>query len=63
VFGDIGCYALAVCAASFGHARVDMHGGRYRRAYGAGKAIGKDGLGKICAVLGDSTFFHSGVTR
>jgi indolepyruvate ferredoxin oxidoreductase alpha subunit len=31
-------------------------------AYGAGKVIGKDGLGKICAVLGDSTFFHSGVT-
>jgi indolepyruvate ferredoxin oxidoreductase alpha subunit len=31
-------------------------------AYGAGKVLGKEGLGKICAVLGDSTFLHSGIT-
>ena len=30
-------------------------------AYGAGKVLGKAGLGKICAVLGDSTFLHSGI--
>jgi indolepyruvate ferredoxin oxidoreductase alpha subunit len=30
-------------------------------AYGAGKALGKEGLGKICAVLGDSTFLHGGL--
>ena len=30
-------------------------------AYGAGKALGKEGLGKVCAVLGDSTFLHAGI--
>jgi indolepyruvate ferredoxin oxidoreductase alpha subunit len=31
-------------------------------AFGAGKVLGKEGLGKVCAVLGDSTFLHSGIT-
>ena len=31
------------------------------QAYGAGKALGKEGLGKVCAVIGDSTFLHGGV--
>lgn len=62
VFGDIGCYALAVAPPlSAMHASTCMGAG-IGGAYGAGKVIGKDGLGKICAVLGDSTFFHSGVT-
>jgi len=62
VFGDIGCYALAVAPPlSAMHASTCMGAG-VGGAYGAGKAIGKEGLGKICAVLGDSTFFHSGVT-
>ena len=61
VFGDIGCYALAVAPPlSAMHASTCMAacvGG----AYGAGKVLGKDGLGKICAVLGDSTFLHGGI--
>ncbi len=62
VFGDIGCYALAVAPPlSAMHASTCMGAG-IGGAYGAGKVIGKEGLGKICAVLGDSTFFHSGVT-
>jgi indolepyruvate ferredoxin oxidoreductase alpha subunit len=62
VFGDIGCYALAVAPPlSAMHASTCMGAG-IGGAFGAGKVIGKDGLGKICAVLGDSTFFHSGVT-
>jgi indolepyruvate ferredoxin oxidoreductase alpha subunit len=62
VFGDIGCYALAVAPPlSAMHASTCMGAG-IGGAYGAGKVIGTDGLGKICAVLGDSTFFHSGVT-
>ncbi len=62
VFGDIGCYALAVAPPlSAMHASTCMGAG-VGGAYGAGKVIGRDGLGKICAVLGDSTFFHSGVT-
>jgi len=61
VFGDIGCYALAVAPPlSAMHASTCMAacvGG----AYGAGKVLGKEGLGKICAVLGDSTFLHGGI--
>ncbi len=61
VFGDIGCYALAVAPPlSAMHASTCMGAG-VGGAYGAGKVMGKDGLGKICAVLGDSTFIHSGI--
>jgi indolepyruvate ferredoxin oxidoreductase alpha subunit len=62
VFGDIGCYALATSPPlSAMHASTCMGAG-VGGAYGAGKVLGKDGLGKICAVLGDSTFLHSGIT-
>jgi len=61
VFGDIGCYALAVAPPlSAMHASTCMGAG-IGGAYGAGKVLGKEGLGKICAVLGDSTFLHSGI--
>lgn len=61
VFGDIGCYALAVAPPlSAMHASTCMGAG-VGGAYGAGKVLGKKGLGKICAVLGDSTFLHSGI--
>jgi indolepyruvate ferredoxin oxidoreductase alpha subunit len=61
VFGDIGCYALAVASPLAAmHASTCMGAG-VGGAYGAGKVLGKDGLGKICAVLGDSTFLHSGI--
>jgi len=61
VFGDIGCYALAVAPPlSAMHASTCMGAG-VGGAYGAGKVLGKDGLGKICAVLGDSTFLHGGM--
>jgi len=61
VFGDIGCYALAVSPPlSAMHASTCMGAG-IGGAYGAGKVLGAAGLGKICAVLGDSTFLHSGV--
>ncbi|MBN1566346.1 MAG: indolepyruvate ferredoxin oxidoreductase subunit alpha [Acidobacteria bacterium] len=61
VFGDIGCYGLAVAPPlSAMHASTCMGAG-VGGAYGAGKVLGKDGLGKICAVLGDSTFLHSGI--
>ncbi|MGD0232850.1 MAG: indolepyruvate ferredoxin oxidoreductase subunit alpha, partial [Syntrophorhabdales bacterium] len=62
VFGDIGCYALAVAPPlSAMHASTCMGAG-IGGAYGAGKVLGKEGLGKVCAVLGDSTFLHSGIT-
>ena len=61
VFGDIGCYGLAVSPPlSAMHASTCMGAG-IGGAYGAGKVLGSEGLGKICAVLGDSTFLHSGI--
>jgi indolepyruvate ferredoxin oxidoreductase, alpha subunit len=62
VFGDIGCYTLAAAPPLQAlHTTVCMGAG-IGEAYGAGKAMGKAGLGKMCAVLGDSTFLHSGMT-
>jgi indolepyruvate ferredoxin oxidoreductase, alpha subunit len=62
VFGDIGCYALAVAPPlSAMHASTCMGAG-VGGAYGAGKVLGKEAVGKVCAVLGDSTFLHSGIT-
>jgi indolepyruvate ferredoxin oxidoreductase, alpha subunit len=62
VFGDIGCYTLSA-APPLGalHSCICM-GASIGGAHGAMKALGKEGLGKICAVIGDSTFLHSGVT-
>jgi indolepyruvate ferredoxin oxidoreductase, alpha subunit len=61
VFGDIGCYGLgAAPPLSAMHFSTCMGAG-VGGAYGAGKILGKEGLGKICAVLGDSTFLHSGI--
>jgi indolepyruvate ferredoxin oxidoreductase, alpha subunit len=61
VFGDIGCYTLAVAPPiSALHTTICMGAGG-GMAHGAMKAMGKDALGKIVAVLGDSTFLHSGI--
>ncbi len=63
VFGDIGCYTLATAPPLQAlHTTVCMGAG-VGEAHGAMKAMGKEGLErKIVAVLGDSTFLHSGVT-
>ena len=61
VFGDVGCYGLAFAPPlSAIHASTCM-GATVGGAYGAGKILGDEGLGKICAVLGDSTFLHGGI--
>lgn len=61
VFGDIGCYTLAVAPPLQAlHTTICMGSG-VGMLHGASKALGKDGLGKMVAVLGDSTFMHSGV--
>ncbi len=61
VFGDIGCYTLGTAPPLQAlHACVCM-GASIGQAYGAGKAMGNEGLGKMCAVIGDSTFLHSGI--
>jgi indolepyruvate ferredoxin oxidoreductase alpha subunit len=62
VFGDIGCYTLAFAPPLQAlHTTVCMGAGG-GQAHGAMKALGKDALGKVCAVLGDSTFLHSGLS-
>lgn len=61
VFGDIGCYALSVSPPLSAMHFSTCMGAGVGGAYGAGKVLGNEGLGKICAVLGDSTFLHSGI--
>jgi indolepyruvate ferredoxin oxidoreductase alpha subunit len=60
VMGDIGCYTLgALPPFNALHTCIDMGSG-INHAYGTEKA----GVpaGKVVAVIGDSTFMHSGVT-
>ncbi len=60
-FGDIGCYTLATAPPLNAiHATICMGAG-VGGAFGAMKALGKEGLGKCCAVIGDSTFLHAGI--
>jgi indolepyruvate ferredoxin oxidoreductase alpha subunit len=61
VFGDIGCYTLAAAPPLSAIHFSTCMGAGVGGAYGAGKVLGKEGLGKICAVIGDSTFLHSGI--
>ena len=62
VLGDIGCYTLGAVAPL---SAVDMTlcmGGSISAIHGFNKALGKESEGKTVAVIGDSTFMHSGMT-
>ncbi len=62
VLGDIGCYTLGAAAPL---AAMDMTlcmGASVSAVHGFNKALDKDGNGKVVAVIGDSTFMHSGMT-
>ncbi len=62
VSGDIGCYTLAALSPIEAlHSCICM-GASIGMAHGIEKAMGKDAKGKVVAVIGDSTFFHSGIT-
>ena len=62
VFGDIGCYTLcALPPISLMDSTLCM-GASVGMAHGAEKARGKEFSKKAVAVLGDSTFIHSGIT-
>ena len=62
VFGDIGCYTLcALPPINLMDSTLCM-GASVGMAHGAEKARGKEFSKKAVAVLGDSTFIHSGVT-
>ena len=60
--GDIGCYTLAALKPLSAMDSCICMGASIGTAFGMEKALGKDSLGKIVAVIGDSTFMHSGIT-
>lgn len=62
VAGDIGCYTLAALKPLSAMDSCVCMGASIGTAFGMEKAIGKESLGKIVAVIGDSTFMHSGIT-
>ena len=62
VLGDIGCYTLGAVAPL---AAMDMTlcmGASISAVHGFNKARGTESEGKTVAVIGDSTFMHSGMT-
>ena len=62
VLGDIGCYTLGAVAPL---AAMDMTlcmGASISATHGFNKALGTESQGKTVAVIGDSTFMHSGMT-
>ncbi len=62
VFGDIGCNTLGALAPLNAVDAVICMGASIGMAIGAEKAQGRDFAKKTLAVLGDSTFVHSGIT-
>jgi indolepyruvate ferredoxin oxidoreductase alpha subunit len=61
--GDIGCYALGVNEPFFGFDFSICMGSGFSASIGFAKALERDGdTRKVFGMLGDSTFFHSGIT-
>lgn len=62
VLGDIGCYTLGAVAPLSAMEMTLCMGASISATHGFNKALGKEGEGKTVAVIGDSTFMHSGMT-
>ena len=62
VIGDIGCYTLGAQQPLNAVDSVLCMGASVSGVHGFNKAGGSDSEGKTVAVIGDSTFMHSGVT-
>ncbi len=60
--GDIGCYTLGALPPLQGIDTCICMGASIGAAMGMEKARGKDFARKLVAVIGDSTFIHSGIT-
>jgi indolepyruvate ferredoxin oxidoreductase alpha subunit len=60
--GDIGCYTLGALPPLNAMDTCICMGAGVTNAHGMDKALGKELSAKMVAVLGDSTFFHSGIT-
>ena len=62
VLGDIGCYTLGAAAPLSAMDTTICMGASVSGIHGYNKASHEENAGKTVAVIGDSTFMHSGVT-
>ncbi len=62
VLGDIGCYTLGAVAPLNAMEMTLCMGASVSALHGFNKALGEESEGKTVAVIGDSTFMHSGMT-
>lgn len=62
VTGDIGCYSLGAAAPLCAMDAIVCMGASVGMAHGFEKALGREQSKKTVAVIGDSTFVHSGIT-
>jgi indolepyruvate ferredoxin oxidoreductase alpha subunit len=62
VTGDIGCYTLAHMPPLSSLDTALCMGAGIGQAHGIERALGDSAQGKVAAVIGDSTFLHSGIT-
>ncbi len=62
VLGDIGCYTLGAVAPLGAIEMTLCMGASIGAVHGFNKILGKDSESKTVAVIGDSTFMHSGMT-
>ncbi|MDD5949798.1 MAG: indolepyruvate ferredoxin oxidoreductase subunit alpha [Lachnospiraceae bacterium] len=62
VLGDIGCYTLGAVAPLNAMEMTACMGASISSIHGFNKALGEESEGKTVAVIGDSTFMHSGMT-
>jgi indolepyruvate ferredoxin oxidoreductase alpha subunit len=60
--GDIGCYTLGALPPLNAMDTCVCMGASVTNAHGMEKALGREFSKKLVAVIGDSTFFHSGIT-
>jgi len=62
VLGDIGCYTLGAVAPLNAMEMTLCMGASVSAVHGFNRALGEQSEGKTVAVIGDSTFMHSGMT-
>ena len=62
VLGDIGCYPLGAVAPLAAIEMTLCMGASISATHGFNKALGAESEGRTVAVIGDSTFMHSGMT-
>jgi len=62
VLGDIGCYSLGAFPPLSAMDSIVCMGASIGNAHGMQKSGSRDAGARVAAILGDSTFFHSGIT-